>query len=161
MFTFYDGYENLNRINSALIQYLEVIKIVPDVSSSKDPFLYSFQQNSIQTCSAGYTSNEDRTQCECRAGYEYVSLNCRECPKGWFKSSIGMGRCQQCPLGKTTQGIASTSCINLVDGNGTIDDSGSKSTESPMPIIIGSAVGGVVFVVLVIFGFYFFGSSKK
>jgi hypothetical protein len=67
-----------------------------------------------------------------------------------------MGLCQQCPIGKTTQSIGSISCVDITNSGENIVNS---NYDNNMSIIIGSVVGGVVFIFLIIFGLYFFGSK--
>jgi hypothetical protein len=156
MFSRYQDPTMLNLISTPFQEYMEVLKVIPETQTYQAPFLNIFVQNSLTYCPVGQTSNVDRTQCECKPGYEYKTLTCRECIKGWYKSSLGMGLCQQCPIGKTTQSIGSISCVDITNsGENTVN----SNSDGNMNIIIGSVVGGVVFIFLIIFGLYFFGSK--
>jgi len=142
----------LNTLPTSLSTYLDIKEVRPMDKGSETPISATIRSTVKQACNLNEVPNPLRTFCECNAGYRFQGSRCVACQLGWYKPSPGNIECQQCPIGKTTLAIGSSQCVSVSDigNNNSTQPSQQQSINDLLPIIIGSAVGGVVFIIIII-----------
>jgi hypothetical protein len=141
---------------SNLGKYISINQILPSLS----PTFFNILNNTEQLCTVGKTPNEKRIACVCDKGYETSGVRCIACLQGTYKADIGSGICIPCPLGKIS-GIASATCTDNQEDKGGVnsDDEPNSENNDKTFLIIGSVVGGVLFVIIMVYGYIRFLSS--
>lgn len=73
-------------------------------------------------CSPGYRTSSSKTCEGCQTGQytstmrESSSLNCIECPKGWFQSAVIQPNCKKCPTGEYQVDEGQSECTSCAEG---------------------------------------------
>ena len=154
--------DSLNQIlfdiaNTTLSQngvFSNVIKVEPNGNQAAR---YSVVNNTAHACLSGKVPTPDKSTCYCAPGYETQKTQCVGCTAGMFKANAGQGSCVACPIGSTSS-VAAASCTSQSSSDSSSSNSknaggSSDGGSSNLPLIAGGAVGGVVLVGLLIFGF--------
>jgi len=140
---------------------MESYAVIEQILPSTSPTFSHVVNNSEQLCITGKTPNENRVGCICDKGYEASGVRCLACQQGTFKATAGGGSCVPCESGKTS-GIAASSCTATGGGGGNVDLNPPKSggsSDGNLPLIIGGVVGGVLFVIILVYGYMRFMNS--
>lgn len=143
---------NINTVKTDMTEFIDVKEVRPMDSNQREPKKNKIKSTIMKLCASNQIPNSARTICECSPGYRNQFTRCVPCALGWYKPLQGNDlECLQCPVGKTTLATGSVQCISNLDvGNNSTQSSEQQSITSLLPIIIGSAVGGVVFIIIII-----------